>query len=60
MRVVFEKACVGTYPDGWSYRYVKGEWADLDATDAKTLVEAGVARPVARKTEDSRETRTKR
>lgn len=57
MRVVFEKACVCAHESG-ARRYVKGEWADLDPEAAKILIEAGVARPVARKTEDSRETRT--
>jgi hypothetical protein len=48
----------GRYQDGEPFANVVGDVIDVDADEARRLIEAGSAEPVARKQSDQRETRT--
>lgn len=47
----------GRYQDGEPFAHTVGDVVDVDADEARRLIEAGSAEPVARKQTDQRETR---
>jgi len=48
----------GRYQDGEPFAHMTGDVVDVDADEARRLIEAGSAEPVAVKQAQKRETRT--